>query len=132
LAAVKKFKRGALKGKKIEFASSERIEEFRGVADDFMLEIFDFLPGEYLITDESSLPDFTEMGSAHVSDLEPYNGAVRNRTHRCSIGKIGRYLRGDSGQEERAMMMPNSRWNGRATSVVPFFSSVLARRTTPR
>jgi len=69
LAAAKHFKRGALKGKKIEFASSERIEELRGVADDFMLEIFDFLPGEYLITDESSLPDFTEMGSADTSPI---------------------------------------------------------------
>ena len=34
-----------------------------------MLEIFDFLPGEYLITDESSLPDFTEMGSADTSPI---------------------------------------------------------------
>jgi hypothetical protein len=69
LAAATKFSRGALKGKKIEFASSERIEELRSVADDFMLEIFDFLPGEYLITDASSLRDFTDMASADTSPI---------------------------------------------------------------
>jgi hypothetical protein len=69
LAAAKRIRRGPLAGKKIEFASSERIEELRGVAEDFMLEIFDFLPGEYLITDESSLSDFTEMGSSDTSPI---------------------------------------------------------------
>ncbi len=69
MAADKKFRRGALKNKKIEFASLERIEEFRRIADDFMLEIFDFLPGEYLITDESSLRDFTEFGSSDTAPI---------------------------------------------------------------
>lgn len=58
-----------MKDKKIEFASSDRIEEFRRVADDFMLEIFDFVPGEYLITDESSLRDFTEFGSSETAPI---------------------------------------------------------------
>ena len=58
-----------MKDKKIEFASSNRIEEFRHVADDFMLEIFDFVPGEYLITDESSLRDFTEVGSSDTAPV---------------------------------------------------------------
>jgi len=62
-----KIKHGPLKGKTITYASTDRIEEFRRVADDFMLEIFDFLPGEYLITDESSLCDFTEFGSSETS-----------------------------------------------------------------
>ena len=64
-----KFKRGPLKGKTIAYASTDRIEEVRRVADDFMLEIFDFLPGEYLITDESSLRDFTEFGSSETSPI---------------------------------------------------------------
>jgi len=59
----------SIKGKKIEFASSERIEEFRRIADDFMLEVFDFLPGEYLITDESSLRDFAEFGSSDTAPI---------------------------------------------------------------
>jgi hypothetical protein len=64
-----KFKRGPLKGKTITYASADRIEEFRRVADDFMLEIFDFLPGEYLLTDESSLRDFTEFGISKTSPI---------------------------------------------------------------
>ena len=64
-----KFKRGPLKGKTVTYASTDRIEEFRRVADDFMLEIFDFLPGEYLITDESTLRDFTEFGSSETSPI---------------------------------------------------------------
>jgi len=58
-----------MKDKKIEFASSDRIEQFRRIADDFMLEIFDFVPGEYLITDESSLRDFTEFGSSDTAPI---------------------------------------------------------------
>jgi hypothetical protein len=34
-----------------------------------MLEIFNFLPGEYLITDESSLRDFTESASSDTSSI---------------------------------------------------------------
>ncbi|HKB83084.1 MAG TPA: hypothetical protein VKD04_07750 [Burkholderiales bacterium] len=63
------FNRGPLKGKTISYASSERMEDFRRIADDFMLEIFDFLPGDYLITDESSLGDFTELGSSETSPI---------------------------------------------------------------
>jgi hypothetical protein len=58
-----------MKDKKIEFACLDRIEEFRRVADDFMLEIFDFVPGEYLITDESTLRDFTEFGSSDTAPI---------------------------------------------------------------
>jgi len=58
-----------MKDKKIEFASSDRIEQFRRIADDFMLEIFDLVPGEYLITDESSLRDFTEFGSSDTAPI---------------------------------------------------------------
>jgi hypothetical protein len=64
-----KFKRGPLKGKTIPYPSSDRIQKFRRVASDFMLEIFDFLPGDYLITDESSLLDFTEFGSSGTSPI---------------------------------------------------------------
>jgi hypothetical protein len=58
-----------MKDKKIEFASTDRIEQFRRIADDFMLEIFDFVPGEYLITDESGLRDFTEFGSSDTAPI---------------------------------------------------------------
>lgn len=61
--------RGRFKGKKITFASTERIEEFAKLVDDFMEQVFDFEPGEYLITDESDLLDFTEMGSSDTSEI---------------------------------------------------------------
>jgi len=34
-----------------------------------MLDVFDYLPGEYLITDESTLLDFTDFGSSETSPL---------------------------------------------------------------
>ena len=64
-----KFKRGAIKGKTITYASTDRIEDLRRVADDFMMEVFDFLPGDYLITDESTLRDFTEFASSETSPI---------------------------------------------------------------
>lgn len=62
-----KIKRGPHKGKRVTYASADRIEDFRKLADDFMMEVFDFLPSDYLITDESSLRDFTEFGSSDTS-----------------------------------------------------------------
>ena len=65
----KRITRGRFAGKKIAFASTERIEEFTQLATDFMGQVFDFLPGEYLISDESDLLDFTEMGSSDTSEI---------------------------------------------------------------
>jgi hypothetical protein len=64
-----KLKRGPLKGKTVSYASTDRIDELRRVADDFMLEVFDLLPGEYLITDESSLRDFTDYGISETGSI---------------------------------------------------------------
>ena len=61
--------RGRFKGKKITFASTERIEEFTQLADEFMDRVFDLEPGEYLITDESDVLDFIEMGSSDTSEI---------------------------------------------------------------
>ena len=55
--------------KKIEIAASDRVEDMSGIADEFMSEILDFLPGECLITDESSLWDFTDFGSSDTSEI---------------------------------------------------------------
>lgn len=64
-----KFKRGHFKGKKISYAPADRIDQFSQIASDFMLEVFDFLPGDYFITDESSLRDFTDFGSSETSEI---------------------------------------------------------------
>jgi len=61
--------RGRFKGKKVTYASTDRIEELRQIADEFMEEIFELLPGEYLITDESDIRDFTEFGSSDTSEI---------------------------------------------------------------
>jgi len=61
--------RGRFKGKKITFASTERVEEFAQLADEFMEQIFELESGEYAISDESDVLDFTEMGSSDTSEI---------------------------------------------------------------
>ena len=65
----KVFRRGPHKAKKITFASTERVDEFGQLASEFMDEIFELLPGEYLISDESDIRDFTDFGSSDTSDI---------------------------------------------------------------
>ncbi|MGH8066040.1 MAG: hypothetical protein ACRERE_12580 [Candidatus Entotheonellia bacterium] len=60
---------GPFKGKKIEFAPTTGIDMFWEIAEDFMRQIFAFEPGEYLITDESSLFDFTGLDELEINDL---------------------------------------------------------------
>jgi hypothetical protein len=43
---------------------------FREVAEDFMRRIFDFEPGDYLISDESILFDFTGMEEMELKDIQ--------------------------------------------------------------
>lgn len=66
---MKKVDPKRFEGKKIEFASTGRVEAAGELADDFMFEIFELDAGEYLITDESSLSDFTAFGSSDVDPL---------------------------------------------------------------
>ncbi len=61
---------GPFKGKKIEFAPTTGIDRFFGISKEFMKKIFDFEPGEYLITDESSLHDFTGLEEMEFSDIQ--------------------------------------------------------------
>ncbi len=61
--------RGRLKGQKITYAATDRIDEFRLIASEFMDEIFELMPGEYLISDESDVRDFTDFGSSDTSGI---------------------------------------------------------------
>lgn len=61
---------GSFKDKKITFASGKGIDKYYDIAEDFMKKIFDFNPGEYLITDESSLYDFTGLDEMQFNDLQ--------------------------------------------------------------
>lgn len=45
----KRISRGRFKGKRITFASTARIEDFTVLTNEFMEEIFELLPGEYLM-----------------------------------------------------------------------------------
>jgi hypothetical protein len=63
-------RRGPLKGKKIELASTVSISLFEGIANDFMGRVFGYEAGDYLITDESSLLDFVGVGDMELRDLE--------------------------------------------------------------
>lgn len=63
---------GPFKGKRITFASTERIEALKGIAEEFMSRVFELDPGDYVISDESDLRDF-------VSFIEEDAGDAWNR-----------------------------------------------------
>ena len=60
---------GPFKGKKIEFAPTTGIDKFRAISEDFMNKIFGLGLGEYLISDESSLYDFTGLDEMQLPDI---------------------------------------------------------------
>lgn len=43
---------------------------FLKISDEFMKKIFDLAPGEYLISDESSLYDFTGLDELDLTDIQ--------------------------------------------------------------
>ena len=69
---------GPFKGKRIELAPTTGIDMFLESAEDFMRRIFGFEPGEYLITDESSLFDFTGVDEMRLSHIQKKIQTVYN------------------------------------------------------
>jgi hypothetical protein len=70
MSSGRKFvRRGPFPGKRITFASTDQIESFAQLSSEFMEIIFGLEPGAYLITDESDLRDFADMGSADTSTI---------------------------------------------------------------
>jgi hypothetical protein len=61
--------RGTFKGKRTEFAPTTGIDKFRAISENFMNIIFGLEPGEYLISDESSLYDFTGLDEMELPDI---------------------------------------------------------------
>jgi hypothetical protein len=61
---------GPFKGKKIEFAPTTGVDMFLKISDEFMKKIFDFAPGEYLMSDESSLYDFTGLDEWDLTTIQ--------------------------------------------------------------
>ena len=68
-SSMKIISRGPLKGKKIEFAPATGISRFRAISEDFMNKVFGLEPGEYLISDESNLHDFTGLDDVELPDI---------------------------------------------------------------
>ncbi len=60
---------GPFKGKRVELASTTGIQTFDEIAEDFMLTLFGFDPGQYLITDLSSLDDFVGVDDMEIGDM---------------------------------------------------------------
>lgn len=56
-------------GKKITFASTEEVEASPDVASEFMSTIFDLDPGDYAISDESDILDFTPLDERSEDDV---------------------------------------------------------------
>ena len=63
------FRKGPFKGRRVELAATTGIEGFDDVAEDFMLSVFGFEAGEYLITDLSSLHDFVGVDDLEFVDI---------------------------------------------------------------
>ena len=64
-----RFKRGSPQSDmKIEYASTRKLKALAHIASEFMQEVLDLEPGSYLISDESSLRDFTDFD---ISDTLP-------------------------------------------------------------
>ena len=49
---------GPFKGRKVKIADATYVSIFEGIGEEFMRSVFEMEPGDYLITDESSLSDF--------------------------------------------------------------------------
>jgi hypothetical protein len=62
-------RKGPFKGKRVELASTAGIQTFDEIAEDFMLTLFGFDPGHYLITDLSSLHDFVGVDDMEIRDM---------------------------------------------------------------
>jgi len=61
---------GPFKGKKIEFASTTGVNKFLKISVEFMKNIFDLFPGDYLISDESSLYDFASLDERDLTGIQ--------------------------------------------------------------
>ena len=61
---------GPFKGQKIEYAPTNGVDMLLKISDEFMKKIFDFAPGDYLISDESSLHDFTALNEYDLNDIQ--------------------------------------------------------------
>jgi len=60
---------GTFEGKTITLAETDVVETYPQLAAEFMSRIFELDPGDYLITDESGLRDFTPFGESDTTGI---------------------------------------------------------------
>jgi hypothetical protein len=68
---------GPFQGKRFEIAPSTGVEMFVDIAEEFMERILGFEPGDYLITDESSLLDFLGLDADADTELAALQQKIR-------------------------------------------------------
>lgn len=60
---------GPFKGKRVEAAPSDGVDMYQSIAEDFMRKVMGLEPGDFWITDESSLFDFEPFDDAESQKL---------------------------------------------------------------
>jgi hypothetical protein len=60
---------GRFAGKTVTLSSTNQVDTYWEIADHFMSAIFDLDPGDYLITDESDVLDFTSIDESDTSGI---------------------------------------------------------------
>jgi hypothetical protein len=61
--------RDTFEGKQVTFAPTDRVDAYPEIATEFMSEIFELEPGDYLITDEADVLDFTPMDESDTTEI---------------------------------------------------------------
>ena len=95
--------RDPFEGKKIKLASTAGIDLFTEVGEELMREVFGFEPGEYLITDETSLADFEGVNEMELPDIHKkirdlYGIDVSDTGHGNLLEILGRVHRAKYGR----------------------------------
>ena len=72
---LKFIRKGSFKNMKVTHAPTTGVDSMIHISDTFMKEIFDLDQGDYFITDEARLLDFTEFGSG---DITPFLKKIEN------------------------------------------------------
>lgn len=87
---------GTFTSKQIAVADTDRVDEYQRVASEFMSEIFDLLPDDYAISDESELRDFVSFGNADTSQewklIEERYGVVKADVGTESLADIFSFI----------------------------------------
>jgi hypothetical protein len=60
---------GTFEGKTVTLAETDWVETHRQLAAEFMSQIFELDPGDYLITDETDLVDFTPFAESATTEI---------------------------------------------------------------